>query len=117
MSTAANASLGTTVDARRTSYDPANGLPVRTDVLDSSNTVTASIVRGLDGLGRTATYTDATGTLYSIGIQSLLVKRDHRCGLDPDGYRLCFVDETRPFLDVAPTGRRGTFLPTPAARR
>jgi hypothetical protein len=63
----ANASLGTTVDARRTVYGPATNLPIRTEQLDSGGTVTAQIVRTFDTLGRMQSYTDDAENLSTTG--------------------------------------------------
>jgi RHS repeat-associated protein len=55
----AAAGLGTAVPKMKTMYDPASGQPVRTQSLDSSDAVTAQIIRAYDTLGRLTSYTDA----------------------------------------------------------
>ncbi|GAA0572490.1 hypothetical protein GCM10010172_66300 [Paractinoplanes ferrugineus] len=59
----ATADLGTPVEKRRSVYDTATGQLVRTEQLNASDVVTATIVRTVDTLGRITSYTDAAGNL------------------------------------------------------
>ncbi|MEV6602488.1 RHS repeat-associated core domain-containing protein [Actinoplanes sp. NPDC051346] len=64
------ATTGKALDKSRSVYDPASGQLLRSQTVNSSNAVTAEIVRAYDALGRVTSYTDADGntstTTYDI---------------------------------------------------
>lgn len=64
-------SLGTPVVKQHTVYDPATAAVTATQSLDASNTVTATISRGYDTLGRPTSYTDADGNTSTTGYDLL----------------------------------------------
>jgi YD repeat-containing protein len=54
-----SSTLGTAINKQHAVYDQATGYLTGTQSLDGSGTITASITRGYDTLGRPTTYTDA----------------------------------------------------------
>jgi YD repeat-containing protein len=58
--------LGTAVAKQRNLYAEVTGYPTKTQTIDTSNNVVASILRTFDALGRPTTYTDADGNTSTI---------------------------------------------------